>query len=116
MRAKLRSTFFNLLGSYIDQPTPKPVVPTPEQLDLLKHAMLQVLGELGRLTYVRLERRIRYAIDAEGLWYLRSDLMQALSALQSEAVARKELRDLSALFVHYLPEPLMRSALSSRQG
>lgn len=104
MKRNFKSTFFSLLG----YGTAQTVAPTAVQLELLKQAMLDALTDRGCLDHPRLVRQIRYATDAEGLWYLRSDLMQALSALLGEGTANEELERVSALFSRYLPQAMTR--------
>jgi hypothetical protein len=106
MKPNFKSTFFSLLGYGVTQT----VAPTPVQLELLKQAMLDALTQRGCLNHPRLVRQIRYAADAEGLWYLRSDLMQALSDLLGEGAAYEELERVSLLFTRYLPQAMTRRA------
>jgi len=110
MKPNLKSTFFSLLG----YGTNTTVAPTPLQMEVLKHAMLETLGEVGRQNHPRLVRQIRYAADAEGLWYARSDLMQALSEIHGETLAELELRRVSALFTDHLPSALTRRSSRPR--
>jgi hypothetical protein len=72
----------------------------------IRQAMLEYLGAAGALAFPLLERRITFEHDAQGLWYLRGDLMEALAAIQGEAAARKEIDELTALFQGLLPRGL----------
>lgn len=54
----------------------------------------------------RLRLRMGLCHDAASLWYLRSDLMQVLSASQGEREARQRLENISQLFEGLLPPSL----------
>mgnify|MGYP003402566577 CR=1 FL=1 len=75
----------------------------------IRQTMLDSLGEAGDANYPQLTRRIRYAGDAQAMWYLRGELMAALSAMSSERDARQHMDGITLLFKGLLP-----SALSSR--
>ena len=68
----------------------------------IRSAMLQALAahgqHNGKPAFVHLERRLRYANDIQGLWYARSDLMQAIAACEGEARARQQIQGITALF------------------
>jgi hypothetical protein len=91
--------------------------PTPKKkegdLDSIRKAMLDALGEEGCLRYPDIERRILFAADSHALWYLRPKLMQALSSLQGEGGAYEKLRDITAQFAGCMPHsmPLRAAAL-----
>jgi hypothetical protein len=46
----------------------------------IREAMLGLLGDAAPKQFANVTRRIRYANDIQGLWYLRGDLMAALAA------------------------------------
>lgn len=54
-------------------------------------------------------RRVRAAMDAEGLWNLRSTVMSALCDVHGESAARSQMAELSQLF-----DGILRGGLSSR--
>jgi len=72
----------------------------------IREAMLALLEEVedGRVTPV--ERRIRYAVDVLGLWYLRGDLMAVLASQYGETGARDRLDPVSDMFRAMLPQGL----------
>jgi len=72
----------------------------------IREAMLALLEEVenGRVTPV--ERRIRYAVDVLGLWYLRGDLMAVLASHYGETGARDRLDPVSDMFRAMLPQGL----------
>lgn len=78
-------------------------------LEDIRECMLELLGDTGPNDYPRITRRIRYAGDIQGLWYLRGDLMGALAAMHGEVVARERILAITGLFQGLLP-----SSLSSR--
>jgi hypothetical protein len=75
----------------------------------IRQSMLDSLGEDGDANYPQLTRRIRYAGDAQAMWYLRGELMAALSAMSSESDAAQHMEGITMLFRGLLP-----NALSSR--
>jgi len=99
-KLKLKSTFFGLFGygSATLEVTPS------EQLEQLRAAMLDTLGDAGCESHVKLARKLQYADDVQALWYARSELMAALAAMEGEARARKELDRLTGLFKKVLPK------------
>lgn len=78
-----------------------------ENTEAIRAAMLRLLdadteaGATGSLA-----RRVLFASDAEGLWYLRSEIMSVLASSRGEAAARELLAGISVLFHEVLPEGL----------
>lgn len=107
----IRSSIYGLLGN--------PMTPSESVLESstedIREAMLALLGESGSKQFANVTRRIRYANDIQGLWYLRGDLMAALATTQGEAEARKKLRQITQMFQGLLPGSL-NSRPSSLMG
>jgi hypothetical protein len=83
---------------------------TPESeetvtLDDIREAMLGMVGKPTEPT-IPLVRRIRYAMDPQALWFLRSELMALLARREGEAMARAKLEMLSDMFREMLPRGL----------
>ncbi|RYX91520.1 MAG: hypothetical protein EOO28_25100 [Comamonadaceae bacterium] len=84
----------------------------------LEHVRQIMLGELDRVQgsrpfgappdphFRRLRLRIGLCRDASGLWFLRSDLMQALSSSLGEYEARQRMECINVLFDGLLPPGL----------
>ena len=53
--------------------------------------MLCEMGEYGEKHYPGVARRVRYAADAQGLWYARSDVMAILASTHGETIAREQV-------------------------
>jgi hypothetical protein len=102
MSTGLKSGVVNFLGSGSGDSGS----PASGRMEDIRQAMLEYLGASGALTYPLLERRITFERDIQGLWYLRGDLMAALSATQGEAAARKEIEELTLMFQGLLPKGL----------
>jgi hypothetical protein len=104
-KPNLRNSIYGLLGN--------PVAPSESTLESgtedIREAMLSLLGEAGTKRFPHVTRRIRYANDVQGLWYLRGDLMAALAATQGESTAREKIQRITDLFHGLLP-----GSLSSR--
>lgn len=86
------------------------------EIESIRAAMLRLLdadsakpGAASALIH-----RVRYASSAEGLWYLRSEIMSVLASSRGEAAARALLADISVLFHEVLPEGLASPLRASR--
>jgi hypothetical protein len=101
-KGTLRNSIYGLLGN--------PVAPSDSILENstedIREAMLALLGESGTRQFANVTRRIRYANDIQGLWYLRGDLMAALAAIQGEAAARQQVQKITRMFSGLLPGSL----------
>ena len=72
-------------------------------LEDARDALLEVLGADARKKNSRLVLRIEGAQDAQSLWALRPDLMNAASRLYGEAEARRRLAQATVHFDTLLP-------------
>jgi len=74
----------------------------------LQHIQASMLDALGSSTFERttLRARILAADDMQQLWYLRCNVMQAISADHSEAEARAILVPITALFDEVVPSSM----------
>ena len=79
-------------------------------IESVRSAMLRVLDEHSGASHVQLDLRISDARDLETLWYLRPELMNAISASRGEAVARKCVETVTAYFKGYRPGGAVRRA------
>lgn len=86
-----------------------------ETIESIRQAMLEVVkqADAGKTLApkVRLTCRIGSCRDVQALWYLRSEIMQLLSASKGEREARVQLDAISVLFKGLLP-----SSLNPRQA
>jgi hypothetical protein len=101
-KGNLRSSIYGLLGN--------PASPSDSVMELgtddIREAMLALLGDAGMKQFANVTRRIRFANDVQGLWYLRGDLMAALAALHGEAEARQKVLKITHMFNGLLPGSL----------
>lgn len=101
-KGSIRSSIYGLLGN--------PAAPSDSVLETsteqIREAMLSLLGENGSRQFPNVTRRIRYANDVQGLWYLRGDLMAALAATLGEAAARQKVQQITQMFQGLLPSSL----------
>jgi len=72
----------------------------------IRCAMLELMAEVEETQFPQVLRRIRYAGDVHGLWYLRGDVMAALANSLGEVAAREKLETLSEMFQDMLPRGL----------
>ena len=101
-KSGLRNSVYGLLGN--------PAAPSDSVLENrtedIREAMLELLGEAGTKQFANVTRRIRYANDIQALWYLRGDLMAALSTTLGEAGARQQVQRITQMFQGMLPGSL----------
>jgi hypothetical protein len=76
------------------------------KLEDIRQSMLDTLDHDGWYTYSYLEHRVLFASGLMELWFLRSDLMHAISSLHGEMVAAKKMRAISGMFDGLLPKGL----------
>ena len=100
IKPSLRNSVYSLLGGQPDVPSESVL---EGRIEDIRQAMLDSMGESGERHFPQITRRIRYAGDVQALWYLRGDLMAALSASQGEAVARDRVASISIMFEGMLP-------------
>ncbi|MDA7414780.1 hypothetical protein PGB34_00255 [Xenophilus arseniciresistens] len=79
-------------------------------MERVRSHMLGLLAGHEGAAFYRVAERIRYATEMEDLWYLRQDLMAALSAVHGEATARHEVEPLNELFKGLLPASMTAGA------
>lgn len=80
---------------------------TSVRIEDIRQAMLDALGKEGCPSYPSIERRVLFAPDLQGLWYLRSDVMIALSSVHGEGVARQKIRHITSMFEGLLPKGMV---------
>jgi len=76
------------------------------ELEDIRQSMLDTLDHAGWNTYSYLEHRIMFASGLMDLWFLRSDLMHAISNVLGESVAAQTIREISGMFDGLLPKGL----------
>lgn len=95
----IRSSIYGLLGHSVQ--------PSESRLDLsledIRECMLELIEEAGPGKYPHVTRRIRYAGDLQGLWYLRGDLMAVLASMHGEVAARERVQSITQMFRGLLP-------------
>ncbi|MDM0044345.1 hypothetical protein QTH91_07635 [Variovorax dokdonensis] len=73
----------------------------------IRTAMLQMLRTHGRdYGIVRVAQKVQFADNLEALWYLRQDVMTALSDFDGESAARHQMRQINRMFKGRLPDAL----------
>jgi hypothetical protein len=87
-----------------EEAAPAPLLTGLAPIEEIRQSLLACLGELGSARYPAVERRIWLENDVAGLWYLRADLMAALSNLYGEVVALEKLRQVTPLFAGHVPQ------------
>lgn len=73
----------------------------------IRTAMLALLHHHSSHSAQRVAQRVRFAGDMEALWYLRQDVLMALSATDGEAAARRHMRQINRMFKGGLPGALV---------
>lgn len=77
-----------------------------DRTDDVREAILAAMGEFGEKNFPGIVRHVRYANDAQGLWYARGDVMKVLAAVHGESIAREKLALISEKFEGLLPRGL----------
>jgi len=77
-----------------------------ERTESIRAALIETLKGSATQGARSLMLRIRYAVDAEHLWYLRPEAMSVLAGMHGEARAREALARISTLFQDVLPDGL----------
>ncbi|MEO7241302.1 MAG: hypothetical protein ABIW85_00200 [Variovorax sp.] len=72
--------------------------------------MLDVLHPQGGVSVARLIHKIRFADDLEALWYLRQDLVLALTERDGDEKARQKMTKINRLFKGGLPASMVPRA------
>lgn len=88
---------------------------TAFRIEDIRQAMLDSLGDEGCASYPHIERRVLFAPDLQGLWYLRSDIMVAISSLQGEVVASQRIRQITGMFEGLLPRGMVTRPGATRR-
>jgi hypothetical protein len=98
----------------------QPSESAPEDVGIedIRTSMLALIGEDEDRKFLHVGRRIRYASEVMGLWYLRGDLMALLASRHGEVQARADLKTITDMFEDMLPRGLRSrpSPLASRDG
>ncbi|SCK55248.1 hypothetical protein VAR608DRAFT_5684 [Variovorax sp. HW608] len=76
------------------------------QMGQIRTAMLSLLQVHGGHSVQRVAQRVRFAGDLEALWYLRQDVLTALSAVDGEVAARRQMTQINRLFKGGLPNTM----------
>lgn len=77
-----------------------------DRTEEIRELILGEMGEFGQKNYAGIVRLVRYAQDAQGLWYARGDVMKVLAAVHGETIAREKLAGISEKFEGLLPRSL----------
>lgn len=103
---KLASHFISSMQGLLGRP-PIDENHSSFRIENIRQAMLDSLGEEGCTSYPHIERRVLFAPDLQGLWYLRADMMVALSSLQGERAASQKIRQITHMFEGLLPKGMV---------
>ena len=105
-KPNLRSSLHAIFSSSFPDSVPTAVM--EHSIEDIRQAMLDLMTNVQDERFPHVVRRIRYATDVQGLWFLRGDLMGALASSCGEAAARQKLETISEMFEDLLP-PGLRS-------
>jgi hypothetical protein len=106
----LKSSLLDLLGSTVIIPAFR-----EHRIEHIRQLMLDELGEFGNMRFPRIVRRVRYAIDAQALWFVRSEVAMVLGALHGETIAREKISRISHKFKGLVPKGLTSGSSSLGQ-
>lgn len=80
-----------------EAPAPAPVN-SVVKAEAIREEMIRCLGHFAMTQFAGLRRRIIFASDIDGLWYLRSEMMAALCDIHDEAKARATMGAITEMF------------------
>src|SRR5687767_8586852 len=103
-KPNLRSSLHAIFSS--SYPSVPPTAAMEIGIEDIRSAMLELMTADEDERFPHVVRRIRYAGDVQGLWYLRGDLMAVLASSHGEAAAREKLESLRDMFEDLLPRGL----------
>ncbi|MES2633655.1 MAG: hypothetical protein V4669_11835 [Pseudomonadota bacterium] len=104
-KPNLRSSIYAIFGS--GPPQGEPVTLASKiDMEVVRLEMLALLDGAQGERVPSLRRRITYAGEIQGLWFLRGELMAVLANLHGETVARELIGEVSQLFDGLVPDGL----------
>lgn len=103
-KPNLRGSIHAIFSS--SYPSEPPTAAMEIGIEDIRRSMLELMTAAEDERFPHVVRRIRYAPDVQGLWYLRGDLMAALASSHGEIVAREKLETLRDMFEELLPRGL----------
>jgi len=98
----LKPTLRSIYGLVGEPPAPSHSV-LEDGTEDVRELMLAALGNTGPRSFPHVTRRIRYASDIHSLWYLRGELMAALSSMHGEVAARRQIASITEQFRGLVP-------------
>lgn len=104
---KLTTHFISTMQGLFGLPQNAPLRRGLLGMEDIRQAMLDALGDEGIFNHPAVERRVMFAGDLQALWYLRSELMQALSADHGELVANEKMLRITRMFQGLLPQGMI---------
>ena len=99
--SQLKSSLLALLSS--DNLTP---AARQDRIEDIRQLLIYELEQSADLKFPKIVRRVRYASDAQALWYARGEVMAALGAMHGETIAREKINHISEKFKGLLPKGL----------
>lgn len=99
--SQLKSSLLALLSADSLSPSVR-----EDRTEAVRQLMIHELEQSNELKFPKIVRRVRYAVDAQGLWYTRGEVMTALAAMHGETIARQKLQGITQKFKGLLPRGL----------
>jgi hypothetical protein len=87
---------------------PEPSNTRPSSIAEVRYRIIKTLEHEGLPSDALLIQKVFMISDVEGLWFLRTDIMQDLSLRYGEEEARIILGEITPLFVGLVPESMFR--------
>ena len=76
------------------------------QMRDIRSSMLLLVQMHADPSFHRIAHRVCFAGDLEALWYLRQDVLAALSKVEGEVMARRKMQPINSMFKGALPGTL----------
>jgi hypothetical protein len=82
---QIKSSLLALLGSHAIAPAAR-----QDRIEHIRSAMLDELGEFGKVQFPKIFIRVQYAPDAEALWFVRSESCRCWLKSMAKPLPRKK--------------------------
>jgi len=98
--------FPNSLLRFLSFSASRQPVASERTVQRIRESMLALLQSHQGERFHRVAQRVRYADELESLWYLRQDMLAALSDVHGERGARQHMAAVTRMFRGALPQSM----------
>jgi hypothetical protein len=99
------SKFINTLHGLLNTQPPESSH-APLKIEAIRQCMLECLDGDLCLQFPQITRRVRFASNLEALWFLRPELLLAISSVAGELAAQEKVGEITSMFDGLLPKSM----------